>query len=70
MDRARKNPHAVGLGRLGGKIGGPARAAKLTAEERTESARKAGAANSVLRTSAALWEEQLDGVSPGSIRFF
>jgi hypothetical protein len=37
----RKNPHAVALGRKGGKKGGPARAAKLSAEERRESARKA-----------------------------
>lgn len=37
----RKDPHAVALGRKGGKKGGPARAAKLTAEERSESARKA-----------------------------
>jgi hypothetical protein len=29
-----KNPAAVALGRLGGKKGGPARAAKLTAEQR------------------------------------
>jgi hypothetical protein len=36
-----KNPHAVALGRLGGKKGGKARAAKLTAEERREIARKA-----------------------------
>lgn len=32
---------AVALGRLGGKKGGPARAKKLTAEQRRESARKA-----------------------------
>ena len=32
---------AVALGRLGGKKGGPARAKKLTAEQRSESARKA-----------------------------
>lgn len=32
---------AVALGRLGGKKGGPARAKKLTAEERRESAKKA-----------------------------
>jgi hypothetical protein len=37
----RKNPHAVALGRKGGLKGGPARAAKLTQEERSESARKA-----------------------------
>lgn len=39
-----KNPHAVALGRLGGKKGGKARAAKLTAEERSEIARKAARA--------------------------
>lgn len=36
-----KNPHAVALGRLGGQKGGPARAQKLTPEQRTEIARKA-----------------------------
>jgi hypothetical protein len=36
-----KDPIAVLLGRRGGLKGGPARAAKLTAEERSESARKA-----------------------------
>jgi hypothetical protein len=36
-----KNPAAVMLGRLGGLKGGPARAAKMTPEERSESARKA-----------------------------
>lgn len=36
-----KNPAAVALGRLGGKVGGKARAAKLTAEQRKEIARKA-----------------------------
>jgi hypothetical protein len=37
----KKNPAAVSLGRKGGKKGGPARAAKLTPEQRSESARKA-----------------------------
>jgi hypothetical protein len=37
----KKNPAAVALGRQGGKKGGPARAAKLTSEQRSESARKA-----------------------------
>jgi len=37
----RKNPMAVALGRKGGIKGGPARAAKMTPEERSESARKA-----------------------------
>jgi hypothetical protein len=36
-----KNPAAVALGRNGGKKGGFARAAKLTPEQRSESARKA-----------------------------
>ena len=40
---------AVALGRLGGKKGGPARAKKLTAEQRRESARKAAAARWRLR---------------------
>jgi hypothetical protein len=31
-----KNPEAVKRGRAGGKIGGPARAAKLTPEERAK----------------------------------
>ena len=39
-----KNPAAVELGRLGGLKGGKARAAKLTAEERREAARKAAEA--------------------------
>ena len=39
-----KNVHAVALGRLGGKKGGKARAEKLTAEQRRESARKAAQA--------------------------
>jgi hypothetical protein len=36
-----KNPHAVALGSAGGKVGGRARALKLTAEERSAIARKA-----------------------------
>ena len=36
-----KNPAAVALGRLGGMKGGKARAAKLSAKERKEIARKA-----------------------------
>lgn len=35
-----KNPHAVVLGRLGGLKGGKARAAKLTAKQRKEIAKK------------------------------
>ncbi len=47
-----KNPAAVELGRLGGKKGGKARAAKLTAEERSEIARKA---------ARARWAKDSDG---------
>jgi hypothetical protein len=36
-----KNPAAVALGGLGGKKGGPARAAKLSAKKRSQIARKA-----------------------------
>ncbi|MGD0541617.1 MAG: hypothetical protein ABSB33_08880 [Tepidisphaeraceae bacterium] len=39
-----KNPMAVALGRRGGLKGGPARAAKLTARELSESAQKAARA--------------------------
>jgi hypothetical protein len=39
-----KDPAAVELGRRGGKKGGPARAAKLTEEQRREIARKAARA--------------------------
>jgi hypothetical protein len=38
---AKKNPAAVALGRAGGKRGGPARAARLTPAQRSESARNA-----------------------------
>ena len=37
----KKDPAAVALGRKGGIKGGPARAAKLTPKQRSESARKA-----------------------------
>jgi hypothetical protein len=39
-----KNPFAVALGRRGGLKGGPARAASMTAEERSNSAKKAAVA--------------------------
>jgi hypothetical protein len=39
-----KNPAAVALGRLGGKKGGKARAAKLTPEQRKEIAQRAARA--------------------------
>jgi hypothetical protein len=42
--KKRKNPAAVALGRKGGRKGGPARAAKLTPEERSRSASRAAVA--------------------------
>ena len=39
-----KNPNAVALGQLGGKVGGKARAASLTPEQRSEIARVAAQA--------------------------
>lgn len=39
-----KNPAAVELGRLGGKVGGKARASKLTPEQRSEIAQIAARA--------------------------
>lgn len=41
VNESSKNPAAVELGRLGGLKGGPARAKKLTAQQRSEIARKA-----------------------------
>jgi hypothetical protein len=41
MAGKRKNPYAVALGRKGGLKGGPARAANMTPEQRSESARNA-----------------------------
>ena len=42
--KKKKNPAAVALGRLGGRKGGPARIAQLSAKGRTELARKASRA--------------------------
>jgi hypothetical protein len=42
--KKQKNPSAVALGRLGGLKGGKARADKLSAQQRRESARKAAKA--------------------------
>jgi hypothetical protein len=40
----KKNPHAVALGKMGGSKGGKRRAAKLSPEERSASAKKAALA--------------------------
>jgi hypothetical protein len=44
-----KNPAAVELGRLGGRKGGPARAAALSGKKRSEIARKAAKARWIVR---------------------
>jgi len=44
QETPQKNPAAVSLGRLGGLKGGKARAAKLSAEKRSEIAQKAAIA--------------------------
>jgi hypothetical protein len=46
MHSVKKNPHAVSLGRLGGLVGGPARAKVLGAKRRREIATRAGLARS------------------------
>ncbi len=49
---AKKNPHAVALGRLGGQKGGRARADNLTAEQLSEIGRKAGLVGGKARAEA------------------
>ena len=44
MEKPKKNPHAVALGKNGGLKGGPARAKALTAGERKAVARQGGKA--------------------------
>lgn len=44
MATREKNPHAMALGKMGGSKGGKTRAARLTPEERSASARKAALA--------------------------
>jgi hypothetical protein len=44
MAMREKNPHAMALGKMGGSKGGKTRAARLTPEERSASARKAALA--------------------------
>lgn len=44
VEYARKNQHAVALGRMGGLVGGKARAKKLSKKERIRIAKKAAKA--------------------------
>jgi len=58
----KKNPHAVALGKMGGSKGGKIRAAKLTAEQRSEIARKAVQARwAKFRKSRAKESQELSG---------
>ena len=50
-EQPEKDPAAVALGRKGGLKGGPARAAKLTRKQRSESAKKAALARWAKRKS-------------------
>jgi hypothetical protein len=50
-----KNPAAVALGRLGGQKGGKARAKSLTAEQRSDIAKKA---------AASRWKKKESGDNP------
>ncbi len=50
-----KNPAAVALGKLGGRKGGPARAAKLSPKKRSAIAKKA---------ARARWKEQTKDAHP------
>lgn len=56
VEDGEKNPNAVALGKLGGKKGGKARAAKLSAERRQEIARKAAEARWAAKRKRAVEE--------------
>jgi general stress protein YciG len=50
--KPKKNPHAVALGRLGGKVGGNARAAALTDAEKSKIGRMGGRVGGKARAEA------------------
>lgn len=56
--KAGKNPHAVALGALGGKKGGPARAAKLSKKQLSEQGRAAVKARWAKHRAARKKKEQ------------
>lgn len=69
MDEKHKNAAAVALGRKGGKKGGLARAAKLTPEQRRESARKAVQARWAKRSNMGIerfdeFRKRIDETTP------
>ena len=67
MGKVRKNPHAVALGRLGGKKGGPARALRLSAEQRTESATKAGKAGGTARAKKMTKAQRIESARKAAL---
>ncbi len=69
MDAKKKNPAAVALGRKGGKKGGPARAVKLTPEQRSESARKAVQARWAKKAKVGIGSIALTGKDKGIKKF-
>jgi len=54
----KKNPHAVALGKMGGSKGGKKRAANLTPEQRSASARRAALARWARRKKEREKKEQ------------
>jgi hypothetical protein len=64
---AKKNPHAVALGRLGASKGGKARAAALTPEERSEIAGKAGKAGGTARAKKMSPKDRSDSARKASL---
>ncbi len=81
MPVKRKDPAAVAHGRKGGKKGGPARAAKMTPEQRSKSARNAvqarwakvkqpssGASNLSDRARLALLKRLTETNDPAEVR--
>ena len=67
MAKGEKNPHAVALGRLGGKKGGPARARSLSAEQRIESASKAGKAGGTARAKKMTKEQRSESARKAAL---
>jgi hypothetical protein len=65
----KKNPHAVSLGRIGGLKGGKARAAKLTAEQRSEIARKASNTRWANQRKAMLLKEGVEAYKKEGPKF-
>lgn len=66
MTDTKKNPAAVALGRLGGLKGGPARAKKMSAKERSRISRLGGLARAKQRARDAV-SEALEKGSDGRL---